>query len=91
MVEATGFTCCIGVGDNKLRAKLATGFAKAPKGALPGDAPGVFTAHGRHLVDADGGPTAGGVVGHRQSRTAERLAALGIGTVASWRTPTPSS
>ena len=28
----TGLTCCIGIGDNKLTAKLATGFAKAPPG-----------------------------------------------------------
>ena len=42
VADATGFTCCIGVGDNKLRAKLATGFAKAPPGALPDAAPGVF-------------------------------------------------
>lgn len=40
--ESTGFTCCIGIGDNKLRAKLATGFAKAPDGAMPEEAPGVY-------------------------------------------------
>ena len=42
VATTTGFTCCVGIGDNKLRAKLATGFAKAPQGALPEDAPGVF-------------------------------------------------
>jgi DNA polymerase-4 len=42
VAETTGFTCCIGVGDNKVRAKLATGFAKAPPGTMPADAPGVF-------------------------------------------------
>jgi DNA polymerase-4 len=39
----TGLTCCVGVGDSKLTAKLATGFAKAPAGAGPADAPGVAT------------------------------------------------
>jgi DNA polymerase IV len=80
VAETTGFTCCIGVGDNKLRAKLATGFAKAPAGALPGDAPGVFQ------LTAD---TWWELMGHRPpealwgvgARTAERLAALGITTV----------
>ena len=29
VVERTGLTCCVGIGDNKTRAKLATNFAKA--------------------------------------------------------------
>ncbi len=80
VAEATGFTCCIGVGDNKLRAKLATGFAKAPKGALPIDAPGVFqlTADTWWALMADRPPEALWGIG---AKTAERLAALGIGTV----------
>ncbi len=80
VAEATGFTCCVGIGDNKLRAKLATGFAKAPKGALPGDAPGVFTLTARTWwqVMATRPPEALWGVGHR---TAERLGAIGIGTV----------
>ena len=65
VADATGFTCCIGVGDNKVRAKLATGFAKAPAGALPADAPGRLPADGRHVVGADGATAARGVVGHR--------------------------
>jgi DNA polymerase IV len=28
VVERTGLTCCVGIGDNKTRAKLATNFAK---------------------------------------------------------------
>ncbi|MFF0265847.1 DNA polymerase IV [Kribbella sp. NPDC004536] len=29
VVDRTGLTCCVGIGDNKTRAKLATNFAKA--------------------------------------------------------------
>jgi DNA polymerase IV len=35
--ERTGLTCCVGIGDNLLRAKTATGFAKPPAGT------GLFT------------------------------------------------
>ncbi len=46
VVQSTGFTCCVGIGDNKLRAKMATGFAKAAgrcaaggcRGSVPPDA-----------------------------------------------------
>lgn len=77
----TGLTCCIGVGDNKLMAKLATGFAKAPPGAPPEGALGVavltaetwFPAMGDRPTDALWG------VG---PRTAAKLADLGILTVA---------
>ncbi len=80
VVDATGFTCCIGVGDNKLRAKLATGFAKAPKGALPEDAPGVFQLTADTWWDLMGqqAPEALWGIG---KRTAERLGGLGISTV----------
>src|SRR4051794_8097157 len=81
VADATGFTCCIGVGDNKVRAKLATGFAKAPAGALPSAAPGVFQLTAGKW---------GGVMWHPPpealwgvgSRIAGRLAALDIRTVA---------
>lgn len=80
VVERTGFTCCIGIGDNKLRAKMATGFAKAPAGALPEDAPGVYRLTQENWF---------GVMGERPTealwgiggKTAEKLAAMGIGTV----------
>jgi DNA polymerase IV len=81
VADTTGFTCCIGVGDNKLRAKLATGFAKTPAGALPSDAPGVFqlTADTWWEVMGQRPPEALWGIG---SRTAQRLGALEIATVA---------
>ena len=79
--ETTGFTCCIGVGDNKLRAKLATGFAKAPKGALPADAPGVFLLTAATWWEVMGERPTEALWGIG-SRIAARLAALGITTVA---------
>src|SRR5882757_6984583 len=42
VADRTSFTCCVGIGDNKIRAKLATGFAKAAEGSLPEDAAGVY-------------------------------------------------
>jgi DNA polymerase-4 len=79
--ERTGLTCCIGIGDNKLRAKLATGLAKAAPGVDPRDAPGVaaltrdtwFDVMGQRPTDALWGIGA---------RTAARLAELDIRTVA---------
>ena len=81
VADATGFTCCIGVGDNKLRAKLATGFAKAPPGALPDAAPGVFQLTADTWWDLMGQrpPEALWGIG---SRIAARLATLDISTVA---------
>ena len=56
------------------------GFAKAPKGALPSDAPGVFTLTAETWWElmADRPPEALWGIGNR---IAERLAALGISTV----------
>jgi nucleotidyltransferase/DNA polymerase involved in DNA repair len=69
---ATGLACTIGIGENKLQAKLAAGFGKPA---------GVFRlTHGNWLA----------VMGDRPAdalwgigtKTAQRLAGLGIGTVA---------
>ena len=80
VADTTGFTCCIGVGDNKLRAKLATGFAKAPPGALPADALGVFrlTADTWWELMGQRPPEALWGIG---ARIAGRLATLDISTV----------
>ncbi|MBO0689553.1 MAG: DNA polymerase IV [Candidatus Dormibacteraeota bacterium] len=69
--ERTGLWCSVGVGDNRLRAKLASGFAK-PAGVFR-----LTRAEWPRVMD--GRPTAAlwGV----GARTATRLAALGIRTV----------
>lgn len=81
VVDRTGFTCCIGIGDNKLRAKLATGFAKAPPGALPDEAPGIamLTRESWFAVMGDRPPEALWGIGPRR---AAKLAEAGILTVA---------
>jgi DNA polymerase-4 len=70
--ERTTLWCSIGVGDNKLRAKLATGFAKPA---------GVFLLTGDNW-DAvmEGRPTE--ALWGIGAKTARKLAALGIRTVA---------
>ncbi|GAB2698006.1 DNA polymerase IV [Nocardia thraciensis] len=79
-------TCAIGIGDNKLRAKLATGFAKAVgKSGSGGDAEstgaGVFrlTADNWTELMAHRPTTALWGVG---ARIAKRMAELGIETIA---------
>lgn len=70
--EATGLGCSVGIGGNKLQAKLATGFAKPD---------GVFRLTDRtwFAVLGDRAPDALWGVG---ARTAGRLAGMGITTVA---------
>ncbi|REF35039.1 DNA polymerase IV [Thermasporomyces composti] len=72
VLARTALTCSVGIGDNKLRAKLATGFAK------PG---GVF-----RLTEATWWPVMGRRPTHALwgvgDKTARKLAALGIRTVA---------
>lgn len=82
-----GLTCSVGIGDNKLTAKLATGFAKSTGKTSaepehdPGAATGIFELTAANWTD---------LMGHRPTdalwgvgaRIAKRLAALGIDTVA---------
>lgn len=86
-VAEAGLTCAVGIGDNKLTAKLATGFAKAvgKRGPKAGDdesaeATGIFrlTADNWNELMADRPVDALWGVG---ARIAGRMAALGIGTV----------
>ncbi|MCP2294954.1 DNA polymerase-4 [Nocardia amikacinitolerans] len=78
-------TCSIGIGDNKLTAKLATGFAKSA--GKSSDAPGAGAAAGMFRLTAANWTE---VMAHRPtdalwgigSRIAARLADLGIDTVA---------
>ncbi|GAB4589915.1 DNA polymerase IV [Nocardia sp. IFM 10818] len=85
-IEELGLTCAVGIGDNKTRAKLATGFAKAV--GKSGDAAaeaaggaGVFRLTADNWVE---------LMAHRPTtalwgigaRIAKRMRALGIETVA---------
>ncbi|MFD6390601.1 DNA polymerase IV [Nocardia sp. NPDC060259] len=86
-VVELGLTCSVGIGDNKLTAKLATGFAKsAGKSSAepehdPGAAAGVFELTAANWTE---------LMGHRPTdalwgvgaRIAQRLAAIDIATVA---------
>ncbi|MFE3541980.1 DNA polymerase IV [Nocardia sp. NPDC059177] len=86
-VGELGLTCSVGIGDNKLTAKLATGFAKsAGKSSAepehdPGAAAGIFELTAANWTE---------LMGHRPTdalwgvgaRIAKRMAALGIDTVA---------
>ena len=72
VLAATGLHCSVGIGDNKLRAKIATDFGK-PRGVWQ------LTAANWDEVMGDRPTTALWGIG---SRTAKRLAALGIDTVA---------
>jgi len=69
--EATGLHCSVGIGDNKLRAKIATDFGK-PRGAWQ------LTDANWFEVMGDRPTTALWGIG---SRTGKKLAALGIETV----------
>lgn len=78
--EATELSCSVGIGDNKLRAKLATGFAKHKIGQS-GEPAGVFrlTRDNWVAVMADLPTDALWGIG---SRTASKLADEGLRTVA---------
>ncbi len=80
VARRTGFTCCVGIGDNKVRAKMATGFAKAPAGALPEDAPGVFRLTKTNWLDVMGDRPTDALWGVG-AKTSAKLAELGITTV----------
>jgi DNA polymerase IV len=73
---ATDLTCGVGIGDNKLRAKIATAFGKAGEG--DGSGIGYLTAVEWYDVMGDRPTTALWGIG---SRIGKRLAALGIHTV----------
>jgi DNA polymerase-4 len=78
--DRTSFSCCVGIGDNKLRAKVATGFAKAAAGSLPEDAAGVYRLTRENWSEIMGGRPTTALWGVG-TRTADKLAAMGISTV----------
>jgi DNA polymerase-4 len=71
VLERTRLWCSIGVGDNKLRAKLASGFAK-PRGVFRLTADRWFEVMGRRPTSALWGVGA---------KTSAKLAELGVATV----------
>ena len=71
VLETTGLHCSVGIGDNKLRAKIATDFGK-PRGTYR------LTEENWYAVMADRPTSALWGIG---AKTAKRLAALGISTV----------
>jgi DNA polymerase-4 len=70
--DATGLSCAVGIGDNRLRAKLATGFAK------PG---GVFRLTRHNWVSVMGDRPTDALWGIG-AKTARKLADLGVRNVA---------
>ncbi len=72
VLEATGLHCSVGIGDNKLRAKIATELGK-PRGVARLTGETWFEVMGERPTDALWG------IGRK---TARKLAALGIDTVA---------
>ena len=68
---ATGLECSVGIGENKLQAKLATGFGKPA---------GVFRLTGETWFEVLGDRPADALWGIG-AKTAKRLRGLGIGTV----------
>jgi DNA polymerase IV len=78
--EATGLHCSVGIGDNKLRAKIATDFGK-PQGAWQLTDANWFEVMGERPTTALWG--IGG-------KTAKKLAALGIETVSQLAAADPS-
>lgn len=78
---ATGMVCSVGIGDNRLRAKVATGFAK-PAGVYR------LSRHNWVAVMGERPPDALWGVG---ARTARKLADLGITTVAALALADPAA
>jgi DNA polymerase-4 len=76
VLAATDLHCGVGIGDNKLRAKIATAFGKTGEG--DGSGVGYLTEADWFEVMGDRPTTALWGIG---SKTARRLAALGIETV----------
>jgi nucleotidyltransferase/DNA polymerase involved in DNA repair len=69
--DRTSLECSVGIGENKLQAKLATGFAKPE---------GVFTLTGANWFEVLGGRPTDALWGIG-AKTARRLAGLGLTTV----------
>jgi DNA polymerase-4 len=71
VLDATGLSCAVGIGDTRLRAKVATGFAK----------PGGIHRLTRHNWMATMGERPTDALWGIGAKTSRKLAELGIGTV----------
>jgi len=86
-IAELSLTCAVGIGDNKLTAKLATGFAKstgkssAAPADEPGSAAGTFVLTAANWTEVMGARPTEALWGVGR-RIAARMAALGIETVA---------
>ncbi|ASR39007.1 DNA polymerase IV [Prauserella marina] len=80
VAEETGLSCSVGIGDNKMRAKVATGFGK-PAGRYR------LTRQNWMSVMAERGPDALWGIG---SKTTHKLADMGITTVAALAAADPN-
>lgn len=78
--DETGLSCSIGIGDNKLRAKLATGFAKPA---------GIYRLTRHNWMEVMGGRSTEALWGIGR-KTATKLAEAGITTVAELASAEPA-
>ncbi|GAA0674283.1 DNA polymerase IV [Kitasatospora atroaurantiaca] len=78
--DATGLWCSVGIGDNKLRAKLATGFAKPPVRGGAADRHSFRLTRENWVAVMAGRPT--DALWGIGTRTARKLAEAGLRTVA---------
>ena len=79
MLAETGLSCSVGIGDNKLRAKIATGFAKPVTGIA--EPPGIYRLTRENWAAVMAGRPTDALWGIG-SRTSAKLAAMGLRTVA---------
>ncbi|KUH82833.1 MULTISPECIES: DNA polymerase IV [unclassified Mycobacterium] len=77
----TGLSCSVGISDNKQRAKVATGFGKPTRVPGADDAPGVYQLTDENWMAVMGDRAVDAVWGIGP-KTAKKLAAMGITTVA---------
>ncbi len=85
---ATALDCTVGIGENKLQAKIATGFGKPPGAEARCRDAGAFTITRANWFEVLG-PRPTDALWGIGSRTAKRLAALSIMTVADLAAASP--
>jgi nucleotidyltransferase/DNA polymerase involved in DNA repair len=89
VLEETNLSCSVGIGENKLHAKIATGFAKPPLGKpAPGKPTGVFRLTSANWYQVLGARPTDALWGIG-SKTSKKLAALGVLTVSDLAAASP--